>query len=68
MTLVPEIGVLEPTRHSTKACLGEVVLQFREALEDAGQNQLGDADGRPQPEIANPFDLPAVANSAMSPN
>src|SRR5579859_1411025 len=44
MPLIPEVGVLEPERHPAQSRLGEENLQLREALEDAGQYQLRDAD------------------------
>ena len=48
--------MLEPERDPAEAGFGEEDLQFRIALEDAGEDQLGDADGGRQTEIADPFE------------
>src|SRR5260370_21913430 len=56
VALVPQIHVLEPERDPAEAGLGKEYLELRMALEHAGQDQLGDADRRCQPEIAQPFE------------
>src|ERR1700757_2845003 len=56
MALVPQIHVLEPERDPAEAGLGKEDLELRMALEYAGQYELGDADGRREAEIAQPFE------------
>ena len=55
--LVPVVGLLHPERHPAQAGLGEKDLQLREAVEHAGQDELGEAHGRrrPQERQRDPF-------------
>src|SRR6516162_1161771 len=56
MALVPKIHVLEPERDPAKPGLCEEDLEPRVALEHTGQYELGYADRRCQPEIAEPLE------------
>ena len=56
MALIPEVGVLKPEWNPAEPRLGKEDLELRIALEDAGEDQLGDADGGRQTEIADPFE------------
>ena len=67
MALVPQIHMFEPERNPAEPSLGKEDLELRVALENPGEHQLGSADRRRQPEIAQPFEqTPAITEQALS--